>query len=63
MKFCVMSTPRTNLSTFEPDPDHIVPIQEPDYSISVRLLRNACMYLDEILRVDRCRDIDELINF
>ena len=26
-----------------------------------RLLKNACMDLDEILRVDRCRD--ELINF
>jgi len=23
----------------------------------------ACMDLDEILRVDRCRDTDELINF
>ena len=28
-----------------------------------RLLKNACMNLDEILRVDRCRDMDELINF
>jgi len=28
-----------------------------------RLLKNACMYLDEMLRVDRCRDIDKLINF
>ena len=28
-----------------------------------RLLRNACMDLDEMLRVDRCRDINELINF
>jgi len=28
-----------------------------------RLLRNACMDLDEMLRVDRCRDMDELINF
>jgi len=28
-----------------------------------RLLKNACMDLDEMLRVDRCRDIDELINF
>ena len=26
-----------------------------------RLLKNACMDLDEMLRVDRCRDIDELI--
>ena len=25
-----------------------------------RLLKNACMDLDEILRVDRCRDMDEL---
>ena len=28
-----------------------------------RLLKNACMDLDEILRVDKCRDMDELINF
>jgi len=26
-----------------------------------RLLENACMDLDEMLRVDRCRDMDELI--
>ena len=28
-----------------------------------RLLKNACVDLDEMLRVDRCRDVDELINF
>ena len=28
-----------------------------------RLLKNACMDLNEMLRVDRCRDMDELINF
>jgi len=28
-----------------------------------RLLINACMDLDETLRVDRCRYMDELINF
>ena len=28
-----------------------------------RLLKNACMYLDEIVRVDRCRGMNELINF
>ena len=28
-----------------------------------RLLKNAWMDLDEMLRVDRCRDKDELINF
>ena len=28
-----------------------------------RLLKNACMDLDEILHVDRCRDVHELINF
>jgi len=28
-----------------------------------RLLKNACMDLDEMLCVDRCRDMDELINF
>jgi len=28
-----------------------------------RLLKNACMDLDEMLRVDRRQDMDELINF
>jgi len=28
-----------------------------------RLLKNACMDLDEMLHVDRCRDMDDLINF
>jgi len=28
-----------------------------------RLLKNACMDLDEMLHVDRCRDVDELVNF
>jgi len=28
-----------------------------------RLLKNACMDLDEMLHVDRCRDMDELVNF
>ena len=28
-----------------------------------RLLKNACMDLDDMLRVDRCRDTDELLNF
>jgi len=28
-----------------------------------RLLKNACMDLDDILRVDRCRDMDELSTF
>jgi len=28
-----------------------------------RSLKNACMDLDEMLHVDRCRDMDELINF
>ena len=27
------------------------------------LLKKACMDLDEMLPVDRCRDMDELINF
>ena len=27
------------------------------------LLKNACMNLDEMLRVYRCRDIDKVINF
>jgi len=28
-----------------------------------RLLKNACMDLDEMLRVDGCLDMDELIDF
>ena len=28
-----------------------------------RLLKNACMDLGEMLHVDRCQDMDELINF
>ena len=32
-------------------------------SLSARLLKNACMDLDEMLCVDRCWDMDELINF
>jgi len=28
-----------------------------------RSLKKACMDLDEMLRVDRCRDMDKLINF
>jgi len=31
--------------------------------LCARLLINACMNLDEMLHVDRCRDMDELINF
>jgi len=32
-------------------------------SLLARLLRNACIDLDEILRVDRCRDMGELADF
>jgi len=28
-----------------------------------RLLKNACMDLNEILHVDSCWDMDELVNF
>ena len=31
--------------------------------LCARLLKNACMDLDEMLRVDKCRDMDKLINF
>jgi len=34
-----------------------------DVCLLARLLKNVCMDLDELLRVDRCRDVDELINF
>jgi len=29
----------------------------------LRVLKNACMDLDEMLRVDRCQDMDKLVNF
>jgi len=32
-------------------------------SLLARLIKNTCMDLDEMLRVDRRRDMDELINF
>jgi len=28
-----------------------------------KITQNACMDLDEMLHVDRCRDMDELIKF
>ena len=28
-----------------------------------KITQNACMDLDEMLRVDRCQDMDELIDF
>ena len=28
-----------------------------------KITQNACMDLDDIFRVDRCRDMDELVNF
>jgi len=31
--------------------------------VCARLLKNASMDLDEMLRVDRRRDMDELLNF
>ena len=29
----------------------------------LRVFKNACMDLDEMLRVDRCQDMDKLVNF
>jgi len=31
--------------------------------LRARLLKNVCVNLDEMLHVDGCRDMDELINF
>ena len=31
--------------------------------LCARLLKKVCMDLDEMLRVDRCRHMNELINF
>jgi len=36
----------------------------PFFCLSVsKITQKTCMDLDEMLRVDRCRDMDELINF
>jgi len=35
----------------------------PAFCLFARLLKNASMDLDEMLRFDRSRDMDELINF
>jgi len=37
--------------------------EPPDCGVCARLLKNACMDLDEMLRDDRFRNMDELINF
>ena len=34
-----------------------------DVCLCARLLKNTCMDLDEILYVERCRDMDELVIF
>jgi len=39
---------------------HVLPVS---VCLLARLLKNAYMDLDEMLRVDRRRDRDELINF
>jgi len=31
--------------------------------LSARLLKNACINLDDMLCIGKCRDMDELINF
>ena len=31
--------------------------------LCARLLKTACMDLDEMLRVDRCMDMNELVHF
>jgi len=31
--------------------------------LCAKLLKNQCMDLDEMLLVDRCRNMDELVNF
>jgi len=54
------------LSRLPPTKEEVYAIAR-DVCLSVfllaRLLKNACMDVDEILRVDRCRYMDELINF
>ena len=31
--------------------------------LSASKITQTCIYLDEILRVDGCRNVDELVNF
>ena len=44
---------------------HLPPTKEVCLSVCLlaRLLKNACIDFDEMFRVDRCWDMDELINF
>jgi len=50
-----------NIFYFPPTKDMFLPVS---VCLSVsKITQNACMDLDEILRVDRCRDMDELMNF
>jgi len=43
---------------------HVLPVFEClSVCLLTRLLKNACMDFGEMLPVDRCRDIDELIDF
>ena len=60
----------SNLSVFLPPTTEevYVFVRTPEFvclsvCLCARLLKNTCMDLDEMLRVDRCRDMDELINF
>ena len=62
----MMAEPGGHTSCLPPTTEEVNAIAR-DVCLSVcllaRLLKNACMDFDDILRVDRCRDIDELINF
>jgi len=54
-----------NIFYFPPTKDMFLPVSvclSVCLSVS-KITQNACMDLDEILRVDRCRDMDELMNF
>ena len=44
---------------------HLPPTKEVCLSVCLlaRLLKNACIDFDEMFRVDRCWDIDKMINF
>ena len=54
---------RNKQDLLPPTKEEVNAIADVCLCLLARLLKNACIDLDEFLRVDRCRDIDELINF
>ena len=62
---CTISVIVSHFSCLHPTKEEVRVFSRVRLSVCLlaRLLKNACIDLDEMLRVDRCRDMDELINF